>query len=77
MSDTEQNSIQWRVGKHTLPRSEIVFFVQAIFLFVVILACIFNLSREKRQDETLWANLLSLSIGVVVPNPTLKVKKKP
>jgi len=68
----DSGSTKWPIGKRQIPKAEIVFFAQAIILFTIIVACIFNLSRNDRKDENVWIGLLSTCMGVMLPNPKIK-----
>jgi hypothetical protein len=77
--DLEQNSSsshssRWHLCGKTLPRSEIVFLVQVILVYIVVIVSIVNLTIGCKPDR-LWIALLSSSIGYILPNPTLKLNK--
>ena len=59
-----------------IPKSEFVFFTQAILIYIVVMAAIVNLSLPKpegyKNDDKLWVALLSSSVGYILPNPSLK-----
>ena len=65
------SSVKWDFCGRDIPRSEIVFFVQVIIVYIVVLVSIVNLSIG-RQGDKLWIALLSSSIGYLLPNPSLK-----
>ena len=58
----------WDMCGQRLPKSEIVYFVQVILVYVVVIVSIVNLTLG-RSDEKLWIALLSSSIGYILPNP--------
>lgn len=64
----------WRFCGGVIPAREIVFFSQIIVVYFIIGASIYNLSIENDRP-VLWTSLLSSSIGYILPNPALKVKK--
>lgn len=68
---TRSSSRKWHFFGKVLPRSEIVFFVQVILVYIVVIVSIVNLTIG-RSDDKLWIALLSSSIGYLLPNPTLK-----
>jgi len=77
--DVEQHSdststSKWAWFGQKLPRSEIVFFVQVIVVYIVIIVSIVNLTIGSESDK-LWISLLSSSIGYILPSPNLKVNK--
>ena len=57
-----------RVCKRTHLRENIVFVIQIIAIFTVILACIYNLSAGNTNTK-LWISLLSCCVGYILPNP--------
>jgi len=61
----------WNVLGHTVPKSEVVFFVQVLLVYIVVIVSIVNLTINNDHDK-LWTTLLSSSIGYLLPNPTLK-----
>jgi len=63
----------WWVCGSEVPRDEIVFFAQVIISYIVIITCIINLSLNN-GDSTLFTTLLSLSLGLNMPNPRLQAK---
>ena len=72
MSETpSRTSINWCFLGESVPRGEIVFFVQIIIVYSVIITSLFNLSRGV-EPQSLWIALLSSSLGYVLPNPNLK-----
>ncbi len=71
MSDS---SGKWNIFHWTIPRSEIVFFVQVIIIYVVVITSIVNLTIGK-EDSKLWTALLTGHIGYLLPNPSLKKSK--
>lgn len=76
--DVERNShsgsSKWHFFGSKLPRSEIVFFVQVLLVYIVVIVSIVNLTIG-RADDKLWIALLSSSIGYILPNPSLKLNR--
>lgn len=66
----------WRIFGRSIPRSEIVFFSQVIVVYIVIIACIVNLSTHNGRTE-LWTALLSSSLGYLLPAPHLEDVRLP
>jgi hypothetical protein len=56
-------------GKH-ISKSHIVFTVQVIVIYIVIITCLFNLTF--RNGENQWTAVLSSAIGYILPSPKLK-----
>ncbi len=65
---------RWRLFGSVCPKSQIVFFVQVILVYIVVIVSIVNLTIG-RCDEKLWITLLCSSIGYILPNPSLKFNK--
>lgn len=55
------------------PKPEVCFFSQIIVLYIVIIACIINLSLGNGNAQ-LWTALLGSSLGYLLPNPSSKRK---
>ena len=66
----DQEEINWQVCGQKFPRSELVFFSQAIIIYVVVILSLFNLTTG-RGDPTLWSSLLSGSLGYLLPSPSI------
>ena len=62
---------QWRCFGSRCPRQEIVFFAQALLVYMVVIASIVNLSCTD-VNMSLWVALLSSSIGIMLPSPSVK-----
>ena len=71
---SESGSTKWHFFGKLLPRSEIVFFIQVVLVYVVVIVSIVNLTIG-REDDKLWIALLSSGIGYILPNPSLKHKQ--
>ena len=70
---TALSSSSWRLCGRHCPKGEIVFFVQAVILYVVIIVSLYNLSTGQ-ANSTLWTALLSGSLGVISPPPKISSK---
>jgi hypothetical protein len=57
-------------GKH-ISKSHIVFTVQVIVIYIVIITCLFHLTFRNGKNQ-LWTALLSSAIGYILPSPKLK-----
>ena len=67
-NDVERRS--WIFCGERLPRSEIVFFVQTILVFILVLVSIGCLAFAKTCEETtVWIAILSSSVGYMLPSP--------
>lgn len=63
--------MRWKFCGSHLPEGEIVFFAQVIMVYIVIIACLVNLSIGNGEGK-LWTALLSVCLGFLLPNPKLK-----
>ena len=72
-SSTGGHSHWWIFGQK-FPKNEVVFFVQIIIVYVVILTSLVNLTlrRGDNSDQKLWIALLSSSLGYLLPNPSIR-----
>ena len=66
---------RWNVFGSKIPHKEVAFFSQIIMLYTIIIACIINLSVGHAQQSELWACMLSMAAGAILPNPKLKQGK--
>ena len=66
-SDYSQN---WCCSGSDVARSEVVYFVQVILVYCIVVASLVNLSVGA-ENETLWVALLSSGVGYLLPQPTL------
>ena len=57
-------------------KSAAVFFAQVFVLFIVIISSLINLSLAWQTNKLFWASLLCISIGYMLPNPTLKSSRR-
>ena len=68
-SQSEKSS--WKFcNSTTLPRSEVVFFFQAITLLIVIITCLGKLMLDEvtTEEKPLWVSLLSGAVGYILPS---------
>jgi hypothetical protein len=50
---------------------EIIYFCQVIAIYLIIIACVINLSLGSDKDS-LWSSLLSGSLGYLLPSPKIR-----
>ncbi len=75
MSDSPVSSsrdVWWNTACGKLPKEEIVYFCQVVVIFGVVIACIVNLSLGSTDKDSLWASLLSASVGYLLPSPKIR-----
>ena len=74
--DQSSNQTRWKLFGEICPKQEVVFFAQVICIYVVIIACIVNLSLQLGESN-LWVALLSSCLGYLLPSPTLSKHERP
>lgn len=70
MSSTTASPNVWLTCDKKVHKAQIVFAVQVIIAFVVILVCLLNLTFYD-ENVCLWSTLLSAIIGYLLPNPKI------
>jgi hypothetical protein len=71
MENSEVGSSRgWRLLGNNIPKSEIVFFVQVILIYGVVITSLVNISLGDTQE--LWVVLLTSCLGYLMPSPSLK-----
>ena len=71
-NESERSS--WKLCNNiTLPRSEVVFFVQMFVIFSPMTLCIIKLafSSSTCEETSVWISILSSLVGYILPNPRL------
>jgi len=58
------------MGK-TLSKWQAAFVTQVVIIYIVVIACIVNLSFDNGKTE-LWVSLLGYSLGCMLPSPKIK-----
>ncbi len=71
-SSTSSGSNRWMILGSKIPKSEIVFFVQVILIYIVVITSIVNISLGSTEQH--WIVLLSSCLGYLLPSPSLKYK---
>ena len=71
---TDSNST-WPVCWQKIPKEEVIYFTQVLLIYIVVVACLVNLSLEF-GTQSLWSSLLSGCLGYLLPNPTIARDKK-
>ena len=67
----EQSVLRLYTSK-THKKSEAVFIAQIGIIFIVIISSILNLSLGSESQTGIWISLLSTSVGLLAPAPSLK-----
>ena len=74
--DQKSNHSKWKVFGDICPKQGVVFFAQIIIIYIVIIACIVNLSL-KIGESNMWVALLSSCLGYLLPSPTIAKHERP
>src|SRR5271163_922153 len=53
---------------------QIIYYCQVVAIYIIVIACVVNLSLGGDKD-TVWASMLSASIGYLLLSPKLKRSK--
>lgn len=65
------NSSLWVTCCGQVPRSQIVFLVQVVIAYIVIIVSLINITITT-ENTCLWATLASGTIGYLLPSPSIK-----
>ena len=71
-----ENSSRWLFCSQKYKKTQIVYFVQIIILFLVIAVSLLNLTlplyiNVDTPNKKVWMFLLAASFGILLPNPKL------
>lgn len=67
----KRKSRLWTLFDRSVSRSAVVFIVQVVLIFTVVIVSLFNLVRGSGPNA-LWIALLSSCLGYLLPNPKLE-----
>ena len=76
MSESPISRELWNTTCGKFPKAEVVYFCQVVIIIIVVIACIVNLSIGTNNKDSLWASLLSASVGYLLPSPRIRKDKK-
>ena len=71
INETPSITSKWFVFGQKFPRQEVVYFSQTILIYIIIIACLLNLSLGT-SDSNLWVALLGSCFGYLMPNPSMQ-----
>jgi hypothetical protein len=74
ISQSSASEERWGTACGKLPKREIIYFCQVVAIYIIIIACIVNLSLGSDKDS-LWASMLSGCIGYLLPSPKIQKNK--
>lgn len=67
--------VQWTIGGNTVDRDFVQFVTVYILIFIIATTSLANLSIKEDRPE-LWASLLSMMCGIIVPQPKYPKRKE-
>ncbi len=76
VSQTSGTSTRWTLFGGKFPKQEIIYLCQVALIYVVVIACLVNLSLWD-TNQSLWASLLSGCLGYILPSPKLRKNHEP
>jgi hypothetical protein len=76
VSQASVGSRRWTIFGGKFPKQEVIYLSQVILIYIVVIACIINLSLWD-SNQSLWVSLLSGCIGYILPSPKLRKKHEP
>jgi hypothetical protein len=76
VSQASVGSRRWTIFGGKFPKQEVIYLSQVILIYIVVIACIINLSLWD-ANQSLWVSLLSGCIGYILPSPKLRKKHEP
>jgi hypothetical protein len=71
-----ERSARWFVCNQKLPKVEVIYFIQVILIYIVVVTCLINLSLGW-GNQALWSSLLSGGLGYILPSPKLRKNNEP
>lgn len=76
VEDAPSVSSKWNIMGHKFPRREVVYFSQTFIIYIVILACLINISIGNGESN-LWVALLGSCLGYILPHPSMPEHDRP
>ena len=70
---------RWSIFASKIKKEQVIYFSQILIVYTVIIAAIVNLSlsAEVPTCSSIWASILSGSVGYVLPAPKIRKRKLP
>ena len=66
---------KWTVCHQEFPKNEIIYLTQVVLIYIVVCACIYNLTSGQ-ENQALWSSILSGCLGYMLPSPRLSSRTK-
>ena len=70
-SQSSDSGSAWSILRNSLRINQTIFFSQVLLIYIVVIACVLNLSLSS-ENHCLWSSLLSGSLGYLLPAPKLQ-----
>ncbi len=75
LSQTSEAGERWSTVCGKIQKEQVIYFCQILILYTVIIVCLVNLSLGVQQ-HSLWASILSGSVGYILPAPKIRKRRK-
>ena len=69
------NTVKWHIGNCDVDRDFVQFITVYFLIFIIAVTSLANLSIKSEHVE-LWASLLSMMCGIIVPQPKYPKQRK-
>jgi len=66
---------RWSILCGKIYKEQVIYTCQIFIVFTVIIVCLVNLTTSNTHPS-LWASILSGSVGYILPAPKIRKKKK-
>lgn len=73
VDEVDLDDNEWICCGHNLPKDEIMYFVQVIPIYCIIICSLVHLISGVGNDN-IWNVLLGSSLGYLLPQPSMKTK---
>jgi len=75
VSQESEVSERWSTAFGKIKKEQVIYTCQILIVFTVIIACLVNLTISDTHPS-LWASILSGSVGYILPAPKIRKNKK-
>ncbi len=75
LSQTTDVGERWSTFCGKIQKEQVIYFCQIFIVYTVIVVCLANLCLNGVQ-HSLWASILSGSVGYILPAPKIRKKKR-
>lgn len=70
-----ESHVKWQIGRSLVDKDFIQYITIYTLIFIIACTSLANLTMQEERSE-LWASLLSMMIGVIMPQPKYKNKNE-